>query len=250
MLGFLTLPPAWSGKWRLPLQPSKPVSQIRPEAGQNSSPLGTRSVTALSAAEMQEAASLLACSFDDSPLFRLAFPWSDSRRQILRTLFITILKDATRFGRVEIAYTHQIVGVVIWYPPGGYPMSTLRIFRLLPDYLRIVAANPLGILKLCRAQIALNRYRPKQPHCHGYFLCARPGSLVGGLLIRRVLNEVDKLQLPMYLETQESRCTNLYGRFGFKLSRNAFEPLAHGPPTWTMWRDPRPVRPLGGGEAG
>jgi hypothetical protein len=250
MLGFLTLPSAWSGKWRLRLQPGKPVSQTRPEAGQSSSPPGARSVTTLSAAEMQEAASLLASSFDDSPLFRLAFPRSDWRRQVLRALFITILKDATRFGRVEIAYADQIVGVVIWYTPGGYPLSTLRILRLLPDYLRIVAASPLGILKLCRAQIALNRYRPKQPHCHGYFLCARPGNRVGGLLIRRVLNEVDKLQLPMYLETQESRCTNLYGRFGFKLSRNPFEALAHGPRTWTMWRDPRPVRPLGGGQAG
>jgi hypothetical protein len=249
MLGFLTLPATWSGKWRLSLQASKPISQIRPEAGQSSSSPGARSAATLSAAEMQEAAALLADSFDDSPLFRLAFPRSDSRKHILRALFIAILKDATRFGGVEIAHADQIVGVVIWYPPGGYPVSMLRILRLLPDYLCIVAANPLGIMKLCRAQIVLNRYRPKQPHCHGYFLCARPGSLVGGLLIRRVLNEVDKLQLPMYLETQESRCTNLYGRFGFKLSRKGFATLPHAPPTWTMWRDPRPLRPPSGGQA-
>ena len=205
--------------------------------------LVARSATTLSSSEQHEAAELLAYSFDDSPLFQLAFPRPDSRRQILQALFITILKDAIRFGRVEIAYTHQIVGVVIWYPPGGYPMSTLRILRLLPEYLWIVAANPIGILRLFRAQIVLDRHRPKQPHCHGFFLCARRGNPVGGLLIRRVLNEVDKLQLPMYLETQESRCPNLYGRFGFKLLHNGFETLASGPPTWTMWRDPRPNRP-------
>jgi hypothetical protein len=248
MLGVATLHPPWSGKWRSPFQPSELVSQIRREAGQNTSPVEARSVTTLSAAELQEAASLLACSFDDNPLFRLAFPRSDWRRQILLALFITILKDAIRFGRVEMAYTHQIVGVVIWYPPSRYPMSTLRILRLLPEYLCIVAANPLGILKLFRVQIALERYRPKQPHCHGCFLCARPGNLVGGLLIRRVLNELDQLGLPIYLETQESRCPNLYGRFGFKLSQNGFETLPHGPLTWTMWRDARSIRPLSGGQ--
>ena len=120
-------------------------------------------------AELREAATMLACAFDDGPLFRLAFPRAASRSKILQTLFTTVIKDAVRFGRVEVAYNHKIVGMLVWYPPGGYPMSIPRILRHLAQYARIAAVSPVGVLKLFRAQTTLNRLRPKQPHCHGYF---------------------------------------------------------------------------------
>jgi hypothetical protein len=74
---------------------------------------------------------MLAYAFDEHPLFRLAFPKAASRSTILQTLFATILKDAIRFGRVDVACSHKIVGMLIWYPPGCYPMSKSRILRLL-----------------------------------------------------------------------------------------------------------------------
>jgi hypothetical protein len=245
MLGFAGLLQPWSA-WRpdlrgpLLFKPVEAVSEAPAESDEGTKArLEVRRVTTLAAAELWEAAALLARSFDHSTLFQAAFPEAEARGRILHALFTTILKDALRFGRVDIACNGQIVGAVVWYPLGCYPMSALRILRLLPEYLRIVAASPLGVLKLWRAQATLNRHRPREPHCHGYFLCARPGNHVGVTLIKRVLKEVDDCGQPMYLETQEGRSPNLYGRFGFRMMQDGFETVPGGPLTWTMWREPQ-----------
>ncbi len=119
-----------------------------------------RPLTTLWRADLQEATMMLACAFDEHPLFRLAFPKAASRSKILQTLFTTVLKDAIRFGRVEVACSHKIVGMLIWYPPGCYPMSKSRILRLLPHCARLVAVSPVGLMKLFRAQMTLNGFRP------------------------------------------------------------------------------------------
>lgn len=188
--------------------------------------------------ELREAARMLAHAFDESPLFRLAFPRTVSRNKTLQTLFATLVEDSVRYGRVEAVYAGKIVGMLIWYPPGGYPMSFPRILRFLPQHAYIAAFHPLGILKLYRAQKTLDRLRPKQPHCHGYFLGGRQGERIGRILIKRVLQEVDENEWPIYLETQEPRAAKLYARFGFRMLHEAIETLPGGPLTWTMWREP------------
>ena len=198
-----------------------------------------RPLKTLSCADLQEATTMLAYAFDEHPLFRLAFPKAASRSKILQTLFTTVLKDAIRFGRVEVACSHKIVGMLIWYPPGCYPMSKSRILRLLPHYARLVAVSPVGLMKLFRAQTTLNGFRPKEPHCHGYFLGGRQGERVGTVLANRLLNEADDKGWPIYLETQERRSANLYARLGFKMLQDGIETLPGGPLTWTMWRAPR-----------
>lgn len=197
------------------------------------------------AEELKDAATVLACAFHESPLFRRAFPQPDSRRDILRRLFVAVIGDAVRYGSVEVAYgdacERQIVGMVIWYPPGAYPMTTTRLLRFLPRYAGIAAANPSSVAMLWRAERALDRLRPGRPHCHGYFLGARQGERVGATLIRRALRKIDEHNWPTYLETQEPRVTKLYARFGFEMLREEVETLPGGPATWTMWREPRRI---------
>jgi len=85
---------------------------------------------------------MLAYAFDEHPLFRLAFPKAPSRSMILQTLFANVLEDAIRFGWVDVARSHRIVGMLILYPPGCYPMSKSRILRLLPHYARLLRPVP------------------------------------------------------------------------------------------------------------
>jgi hypothetical protein len=199
-------------------------------------------VTTLPPAELQEAATLLVRAFGDGSLFQFAFPDSATRHRFLQVLFTNILKDAMRFGRVEIAYNQTMAGILIWYPPGRYPVTIARELRYLLQYARVVVSSPLGVLKLVRTQAKLNRIRPKQPHCHGYFLGGRPGEVIGKLLVNRLFDEADKIRAPVYLETQDRRSVNLYTRLGFKMLHDRFETIPGAPLTWTMWREPR-VRP-------
>jgi hypothetical protein len=202
--------------------------------------LELRAVTAFSGPELEEAAAMLAFAFDDSPLMQLAFPRDSVRATVLRAMFAATLEDAARFGQIEIAYNQKkIVGMLIWYRPGRYPMSMLRMLRMLPVGARMVAASPAGFFKLLRAEMTFNRIRPKEPHCHGYFLGGRQGDHVGSVLIKRLFDHADALGMPIYLETQAPRTTKLYARLGFKMRENGIESLPGGPPTWTMWREPR-----------
>jgi hypothetical protein len=204
------------------------------------SPVELRRVTRLSGAELDEATKLLTAAFDASPMLCGAFPHAETRRKVMQFLFTAVLEDALQFGRIEIARNGHMAGVLIWYPPGLYPLSIARTLRELPHYLRMVTAAPLGIAKLLWAQIKLNAIRPRTPHCHGYFLAGRPGEQVGSILCKRLLAVADELGQPIYLETQEGRTVNLYARLGFKMLQNGMESWPGGPLTWTMWREAPP----------
>jgi hypothetical protein len=201
-----------------------------------------RRATTMSAAELHEAATMLASVFDSSPLFRAAFPRPAVRSKLVAILFTSVLKDAVRCGQVELAYNGSIVGALVWYPPGRYPLSLFRILRLMPDYARMAVAAPVGLFKLFRAHRMLNRVRPGEPHCHGYFLGGRHGEQVGGILAKILLNEADARSWPLYLETQERRSAKWYTRLGFRMLQDGVEAWPGGPLTWTMWRDPRAMK--------
>lgn len=202
-----------------------------------------RNMTAPSHAERSETAAMLAEVFSGSPLFLLAFPEARARDASLQSLFTAILDDAVRFGKVETAYDQDVViGALIWYRPGNYPMTAARIFRQMPRFLRIAARSPSGTLKLARVQSTLDRLRPNEPHCHGCLLGGRPGKRIGAFLGKRLLQEADENHRPVYLETQDRRTINLYAQLGFKILNDGVESIPGDPLTWTMWREPRAKR--------
>jgi hypothetical protein len=203
-----------------------------------SSKVVIRPTTVLPAAQLREAASMLARAFDDGPLFQSAFPVAASRAKVLQALFTASLKDAMRFGRVEVASGVRIVGVLIWYRSGGYPIPAGRVLRLASEYARAVAACPRGIMKLFRAQQTFNRIRPTQPHYHALFIGACEGEHAGTELAKFLLKEADRAKMPIYLETQERRTVQWYGRLGFTVLQEGIEVFPGAPATWTMWREP------------
>lgn len=184
---------------------------------------------------------MLAEVFERSPVFEYAFPSIDSRRAALRALFDGVVDDVVNFGCADIALADEIVGALLWYPPGRYPMQITRALSGLPNYLSVAASSPSGLLKLYRIQRALDRFRPAHPHCHAYFLAGRRGLRISSLLGKRMLEEADANAWPAYLETQDSRTVALYLRFGFEVVQSRIMTLPGAPATWTMWRRPRPA---------
>ena len=181
---------------------------------------------------------MLSDAFERNPLFEYAFPAHASKGRALRPLFEAILDDVVRFGFADVAFADEIVGVLLWYPPCRYPMPISRALAGLPSYLRVAASNALGLLKLYRVHAALERLRPQQPHCHGYFLAGREGIRVGAPLGRHMLDEADANAWPVYLETQDNRTVALYLRLGFEIVKSHIVTAPGAPATWTMWRSP------------
>lgn len=205
--------------------------------------LEVRRMTALSSAERQDIATILTQAFDRDPLYSDAYPEAGVRRRILHWLFIAAVKDAIRFGRVDIACREKIVGVGINYPPGRYPISFTRNLRCLPEYLRIAAASPFGFVQLYRIMVGFNKVRPARPHSYGLHLGGVQGEFTGGPLMQRWLDEADASHWPCYLETQDRRALKLYNSQGFEILLDGFEVYPGAPLTWTMWREPRGREP-------
>lgn len=175
--------------------------------------------------------------FLESPIFAYAFPNLDKRKQALRELFLASLKDAEKFGVVDVLEGDRLLSLFIYYPPHGYPMSAARVMRCLPHYLRMAAIDWRAVWRLYQTQKLLDSVRPKTPHCHALFL-GSVGGKYGAVLIRKSLETIDANNWPVYLETQDPRTTKLYARFGSQVQTHSTE-YAHGaPPTWTMWREP------------
>ena len=209
-----------------------------------------RLARALSPTQLRQATAMLAHTFDDSPLFRAAFPVPERRTRASRVIFAALLKDGLRFGRVHLAYDPDIVGALIWYPPGCYPMTLARKARLALgsrltlDFARVAATDPFGLLKFSRAQATLDRVHPTQPHFYACFLgvaVGRHGQHVGKDLADCLLAEAQRRQMPVYCETQERGNVEWFRRLGFRILHEGLEAFPGGPLTWTMWREPRPA---------
>lgn len=198
-----------------------------------------RRIDASCRAALNETVALLVDAFHDSPLFVSAFPRERTRAPVLRTLFDALVDDTARFGGLHIAFRDAvIVGALLWYGPGAYPMTLLRILRQLPRFLAIAATSPRGVLELRRAQQAFELRRPKEPHAQACWLAGRAGERVGVQLARALMREADNSDWSIYLETQNERTMSFYRRMGCELIADGFECFPGAPLTWTMWRRP------------
>ena len=85
------------------------------------------------------------------------------------------------------------------------------------------------------------KVHPKDPHWYLLLLVADPRRSdvgVGTLLMEDGLARLDAERVGSYLETQKEDNLAYYRRFGYEL-RDTVNPVAGGPPYYTMWRAPR-----------
>lgn len=209
------------------------------EQGKSRNDWRFRRVETFTSQELRDAAAMLVDIFFESPIFLYTFPEPDKRRKALQELFLASLKDAERFGIVDVIEREKFLSLFIYYPPRGYPMSASRVMRLLPHYARLFLMSARGVWRLYLTQKFLNRIRPTTPHCHALFLGAAGNGKYGALLIKKSLQYIDAKNWPVYLETQDPRTTKLYSRYGSRIVVDGVKSEPAAPPTWTMWREPR-----------
>jgi hypothetical protein len=228
---------------------SDATARLRKRLHELTSKIDVRRATAMPPAELQEAATMLAQCFRDHPLFVAAYAHPERRRKACETVFAAFLRDAQRYGLVDLAYDNGIVGVLIAYPPGSYPIPLVRKLRGMVAYLRIAAFSITGLLTLLRVETALLRLHPPQPHYYCFMVGAAPGHLkcAGLILAKRLMDVADHEGVPIYLEAQESSSADVYAQFGgCTVLHDGVELYPGGPRTWSLWREPspRPAEPV------
>jgi acyl carrier protein len=217
------------------------IAELHERIDELASKVEVRRATTLSPAQLREAALMLSHAFHDDPLIVSVFPDVEHRPRASEAAFAALLKDGVRHGLVDLAYEDGgIAGVLIAYPPGSYPMSWARTLRMVPDYLRIAAVSPTGLLKLLRTRKTLSQFHPKQPHYYALLAGVAPGQLnfTGPILAKRLTDLAADNGMPVYLVAQKRSTVDVYARYGgCKVLQEGLEMYPGGPLTWTMWRE-------------
>jgi len=179
-------------------------------------------------------------AFKDDPEIVYLIPDS-KKRENLRFSFAHFLQKGVKRGSGVYITSPLCEGVSIWYHS-----------RSQPDQSLLLSYNPMPALR-CGWKYFWNQIRSlgfveklrKQyaPHPHLYLAIlavdpAYQGKGFASRLLRAYLQDLEKENLPGYIETQNMKNVNMYRRFGFELVHEVVSPYT-GYPTYLMVRPAR-----------
>lgn len=200
-------------------------------------------VVELSSAQVDEAAAVLARSFQEDPNFAVLHRDPLRRARALPQVFRGSLRDALPYGGV-LAAVHRggIVGVAIWLPPGRFPPTALRQARLAGAYLRVLGTDPSSFRPLLRFGRAAIMLHPREPHWYLEAIGVAQGWRgrgIGSRLVSAITARADQAHVGCYLETATERYVPFYASHGFAVMQGGVRLTPDGPSFWLMWRAPR-----------
>ena len=163
-------------------------------------------------------------------------PPLDDRLPVMADFFTLYTEHAFEYGRVDVIDAPAgdgIVAAAVWFDNTGDASAPAnyeeRLRALAGEYLdRFNALDEL-----------FDKHHPHDPHWHLAFLAVHPDQQahgLGGLLMRRVHDELDAAGVPAYLEATNENNVRLYRRYGY-VDMDPFEMLLpDGTPFFRMWR--------------
>ncbi len=214
-------------------------------------------VRVLGAADLDEAAMLLARGFAEEPGNLVLFPDPELRRRYLELGARMQLSVALPYGTVHgVDLDGRLAGIAVWHPPHVKPNA----LRALPRFGRSLASEApqlargtsqvLSVVRrhvratpcLIRARNRAVKEASSGPAWYLAILATDPdvrGRGLARLLLDHVLDRCDADGLAAWLETTDPVNPPLYEHFGFG-SVLHLEDAAWLPGFWVMRREPRP----------
>jgi ribosomal protein S18 acetylase RimI-like enzyme len=177
---------------------------------------------------------MLARAFHDDPIVDWVF--RDERRRPKYTRRFFEGRARVLIGQREIYLAEDGAAAALWARPDEWRDPPLQAFKELAILVPGVGRRAVQVM---RGLIEVETRHPKEPHWYLAVLGtdpARQGEGLGSALLRQVLEDCDRDEVPAYLETGTERNVAFYTRHGFKV-RDEFR-LPGGPPIWLMWREP------------
>jgi ribosomal protein S18 acetylase RimI-like enzyme len=192
---------------------------------------------------IDQAAELLARSFETTPDYTHMFPDPYTRRDALRGFMRAPVRDSQAEGNCWVASDGTaMLGVAAWQAPGRYPWSIGRNLRALPALLSVLRHSPGSIRDLIEFGSTIDAHFPDTPLWYLQVIGVSPeaqGLGVGTRLLEPALGLADREQMPCYLETSNPEAVPFYIRAGFQIDRQGVELMPGGPTYWLMTRPPR-----------
>ncbi len=192
---------------------------------------------------IDQAAELLARSFETTPDYTHMFPDPYARRDALRGFMRAPVRDSQAEGNCWMATDGAILlGVAAWQAPGRYPWSMVRNLRALPAMFSVLRHAPRSLRDLIKFGSNIDSHFPETSVWYLQVIGVSPeaqGLGVGGRLLEPALGLADRDRIPCYLETSNEKAVPFYLRAGFEIDQQGIELMPGGPTYWLMTRPPR-----------
>ena len=192
---------------------------------------------------IDQAADLLARSFETTPDYTHMFPDPHTRRDALRGFMKAPVRDSQAEGNCWVATDGtMMLGVAAWQAPGRYPWSLGRNLRALPAIMSVLRHAPGSFRDLLKFGSTIDSHFPDIPLWYLQVIGVSPeaqGLGVGSALLEPAFDLADGDRVPCYLETSNEKAVPFYLRAGFHIDRQGVELMPGGPTYWLMTRPPR-----------
>lgn len=175
----------------------------------------------LSAAELREAAALLARAFEGDGVISHYLAGARRRRIAAPALFRSVLHVHMPYGTVHAARDRgRLAGVAIWAPPVPPPVPARARARSALELLEVRALFPAGARPLFEGLDRLSAMHPAEPHWYLAFMgvaSSHRKAGVGSELLAPALAQADAVGAPCHLETPFPETHAFYERLGFRV---------------------------------
>ena len=165
----------------------------------------------LNEAHVKTAAETLAQAFQDYPTFIYIFPDAAERKDKLPALFRSFLQYGLLHGEAY-ATSPVMEGVTVWLPP-GFPGGLSGHHEVGRE-----ALERFAYYGRCVYSVRKN-HAPAQ-HWFLELIGVTPefqGKGYAGVLLKPMLDMIDRERLPCYLDTEVEKNVAIYTRYGFKV---------------------------------
>jgi ribosomal protein S18 acetylase RimI-like enzyme len=190
------------------------------------------SIRAARPGEIPAVGHLIAVSFNDLAANAYLVPPLADRVPVLAEFFTLLTEQAARVDVVD--GPDGLAATAVWFDntteQPDPPEYDKRLAALAGPY----RAHFDALDELFAA------HHPHPPHWHLAFLAVHPdrqGEGIGGELMRRTHDELDRDGVPAYLEATNADNVRLYRRYGYRDLDPAEMSLPDGTPFFRMWRD-------------
>jgi ribosomal protein S18 acetylase RimI-like enzyme len=146
---------------------------------------------------------------------------------------------ALLFG--ECHSTSQRDGVALWLLPGKTAMTPGRMYQagMLSAPFRLGLSAFSRFMGFAGHTDKFHKQAAPMPHYYLFALGVKPsaqGKGVGGLLLKNMLERIDREKMSSYLETQKESNVGLYQKYGFEVAAHGAFPKLKGLENWGMFR--------------
>jgi ribosomal protein S18 acetylase RimI-like enzyme len=199
-------------------------------------------IARLSKNNMKHAIDVLTNTFWEDPLTVYFFPEEEKRKRFLPLFSEFMLKQGLRYGDVFVT-SPNVVGVGIWTHSKTIETTLWRLIRSggLKQYWVFGSALIKKMTKVNEFVSERRRRLAVNPYIHLGSLAVDPkhqGQGYASKLIRPMLQRLDEMKIPCYLETQSESNVSLYQHYGFEVLEQCIAPDQEIP-HWYMIRTPK-----------